>query len=52
MTKKRKNPVAKFARRFNKAVTMEDRLKRKKKGYRKHKGKEYEESGDCRDWNN
>jgi len=41
------NPVAKFASRFNKAVTMEDRLKRKKKGYRKHKGQEYEESSNC-----
>lgn len=31
---------------------MEDRAKKKKAGYRKHKGKDYEESGDCRNWDN
>jgi len=32
-----KNPVAKNARRFNKAVVMVDRKKAAKRGYNKHK---------------
>ena len=42
MVDKTKNPVAKFARKFNKAVVMTDRKKAAKKGDRKHKGR-YEE---------
>ncbi len=34
---KRRNPVAKFARKFNKAVKMIDRKKAMKKGKIKHK---------------
>ena len=40
------NPVAKFASRYNKAVTMRDRLKDERAGYRKHKGQDYEECSD------
>jgi hypothetical protein len=32
------NPVAKYCRRFNKAVVMVDRKKAARSGYRKHKG--------------
>jgi hypothetical protein len=32
------NLVAKHARKYNKSTKMEDRKKRKKKGYEKHKG--------------
>lgn len=32
------NPVAKHARKFNKAHVMVDKKKRVKKGHRKHKG--------------
>lgn len=32
-----KNPVAKHARKFNKAVVMRDRKKDAKRGYRKHR---------------
>ena len=42
MVDKTKNPVAKYARKFNKAVVMTDRKKAAKKGDRKHKGR-YEE---------
>jgi hypothetical protein len=31
------NPVAKHSRQFNKAVTMRDRKKAARRGYRKHK---------------
>jgi len=31
------NPVAKYARKYNKAVVHTDRKKETKKGYRKHK---------------
>jgi len=31
------NPVAKYLRKFNTAKVMEDRKKREKKGYNKHK---------------
>lgn len=34
---KSKNLVAKYARRYNKAVVMADRKKLAKRGYRKHK---------------
>ena len=37
-----RNPVAKFAGRFNKAVTHTDRRKAVKSGYRKHR-KRYQE---------
>jgi hypothetical protein len=43
--KKTNNPVAKYARDFNKAVVMKDRKKAEKKGDRKHKGK-YQEDTD------
>ena len=43
--KKTNNPVAKYARDFNKAVVMKDRKKAQKKGDRKHKGK-YQEDTD------
>ena len=43
MVDKTKNPVAKYARKFNKAVVMTDRKKAAKKGDRKHKG-QYEEA--------
>ena len=43
--KKTNNPVAKYARDFNKAVVMKDRKKAEKKGDRKHKGK-YQEGTD------
>lgn len=34
---KRRNPVAKFSRQFNKATTMIDRKKALKSGYKKYK---------------
>lgn len=34
-----KNPVAKFARKFNKAAVQKDRKKADKRGYTKHKRK-------------
>lgn len=34
---KRRNPVAKHSRRFNRAQVMRDRKKDAKRGYRKHK---------------
>ena len=43
--KKTNNPVAKYARDFNKEVVMKDRKKAEKKGDRKHKGK-YQEDTD------
>lgn len=44
MKDKTNNYVAKYARQFNKAQTMTDRKKAKKKGYRKHKGARYEDT--------
>ena len=37
------NPVAKHARKFNKAAVMVDRKKAVKRGKRKHKGRGYSE---------
>jgi len=34
------NPVAKFARKFNKATVQKDRKKADKRGYTKHKGRD------------
>ena len=41
---KRKNPVARNCRRFNKAAVMTDRKKAGRRGYRKHKGCASEEN--------
>ena len=40
---KRRNSVAKYARRFNTAKTFADRKQKLKEGYTKHKGKEVTE---------
>lgn len=42
MTKRKKNPVAKFLNTFNKPSVEPDRKKEEKKGKRKHKVKIYE----------
>ncbi len=39
---KTNNPVAKQARRFNKSVVFKDRKQSHKRGYIKHKGRQYE----------
>ena len=41
------NPVAKHAHKYNKDVVHKDRKKETKKGYKKHKNKEYYESRNC-----
>ena len=38
-----KNPVAKYARKYNKSAVHKDRKKARKKGERKHKRKEDDE---------
>ena len=40
---KRRNSVAKYARKYNTAKTFSDRKQRLKEGYTKHKGKEITE---------
>ena len=40
-----KNPVAKYAKKFNKGGPMRDRKKDSKRGYMKHKGKQQKEDG-------
>ncbi len=39
---KQRNPVARNLREFNKATVEEDKKKKSKRGYKKHKGNRYE----------